>query len=190
MGSIFVKAQIRYKGELEIDLNKSRGMNYLKEIGKNEYTDLTLYADRRYDIKNLKLDPSIEISGIKVAIYIGEMGDENISMVVGENFINMEIKGKDLITKKTVRTLDRFEKKQGRKYDKKSGIESRGKYLIIDEEKNREYEISKMPDKNLLECKYHNVESENDKGEKGKFKRKHHNVRDAGDTSFSKRICR
>ena len=183
-GSSFVKAQIRYKGELEIDLNKSRGMNYLKEIGKNEYTDLTLYADRRYDIKNLKLDPSIEINGIKAAIYMGKMGDKNISMVVAENFINMEIKGENLMAKKTIRTLNRFEKKQGRKYDKKSGIESRGKYLIIDEEKNREYEIANNKGKNLLECKYHNVESENDKSKKGKFKRKHHNVRDAGIPHF------
>ena len=88
------------------------------------------------------------------------------------------------MTKKTIRTLDRFEKKQGGKYDKKSGIESRGKYLIIDEEKNREYQIAKIQDKHLIECKSHNIESENDKGEKGKFKRKHHNVRDAGIPHF------
>ena len=74
--SSFVEAQIRYKGELEIDLNKSREMNYLKEIGKNEYTDLTLYADRKYNIKNLKLDPNIDVKGLKAAIYIGKMGDK------------------------------------------------------------------------------------------------------------------
>ena len=176
LGLSFVKSQIRYKGELEIDLNKSRSIDYLKEIGKNEYTDLRLYADKKYDIDGLKLDPGVEFRGIRAAIYLGKMGDENISMIVGESFINVQIKGKDLIVKKTIRTLDRFEKKQIRQYDKESGIESRGKYILIDEEKNREYELLSSKGRKPLECKYGSKNS--------KFKRKHHNIRDAGIPHF------
>ena len=141
--NLTVKSQEIYRGKLSIDLNKARSINYLKEISKNEYTDLTVYADKKYEINNVRLDPSISMKDADYSFYIGDMGGKKVGLIVGDKSIDIEIKDKNLMREKVIRTSTKFDKK---KYEKAIGIENKGNYVLIDVDKNNKYELSKYKD--------------------------------------------
>ena len=141
--NLTVKSQEIYRGKLSIDLNKARSINYLKEISKSEYTDLTVYADKKYEINNVRLDPSISMKDADYSFYIGDMGGKKVGLIVGDKSIDIEIKDKNLMREKVIRTSTKFDKK---KYEKAIGIENKGNYVLIDVDKNNKYELSKYKD--------------------------------------------